>query len=107
MKCLLTVWPTSISSVFIFFPFLKKILTVKEIDEDLIDEPVTNKKEIVKKENKMHTTDQDYNYGDKVEHDTYGKGVVIEVTNTILTIAFDKKVGIKKILKNHKSVRRI
>ena len=48
-----------------------------------------------------------YNYGDKVEHDTYGIGVVIEVTNTILTIAFSKDIGIKKILKNHKSIRRV
>ena len=80
---------------------------VKEIDPDLIEELDKDKKPIIKKENKMHTTDQEYNYGDKVEHDTYGLGVVIEVTNTILTVAFNKNIGIKKILKNHKSIRKV
>ena len=55
----------------------------------------------------MYSTDQTYNYGDRVEHDTYGLGVVIEVTNTILTVAFDKKVGIKKLMKNHKSIKKV
>ena len=59
------------------------------------------------RKNKIYDSDQTYNYGDKVEHDTYGLGVVIEVTNTILTVAFNKNVGIKKILKNHKSIRRV
>ena len=80
---------------------------VKEIDPDLIEELDKDKTKVVKKENKMHSTDQEYNYGDKVEHDTYGLGVVIEVTNTILTVAFNKNIGIKKILKNHKSIRKV
>lgn len=80
---------------------------VREIDPNLIDEPLSDKEKVVKKEKRVHDTDQEYHYGDKVEHDTYGKGVVIEVTNTILTVAFDKSVGIKKILKNHKSIRKI
>ena len=61
----------------------------------------------VKKEKNVFEEEQLYNYGDKVSHDVYGMGVVIEVTNTILTVAFDKNVGIKKILKNHKSIRRV
>ena len=80
---------------------------VREIDPDLIEEPNKEEKPVVKKENKMYATDQTYNYGDKVEHDTYGVGVVIEVTNTILTVAFDKKVGIKKLMKNHKSIKKV
>ena len=80
---------------------------VKEIDEDLIDYENREEKKIIKREEKIHQTDQTYNYGDKVEHDTYGTGVVIDVTKTILTIAFNKNIGIKKILKNHKSIRRI
>lgn len=80
---------------------------VREIDEDLIEEIDKDKKQVVKKENKMYDTDQTYNYGDKVQHDTYGLGVVIEVTNTILTVAFNKNVGIKKLMKNHKSIRKV
>ena len=80
---------------------------VREIDEDLIEEIDKDKKQVVKKENKMYDTDQTYNYGDKVQHDTYGLGVVIEVTNTILTVAFNKNVGIKKLMKNHKSIKKV
>ena len=80
---------------------------VREIDEDLIEEIDKDKKQVVKKENKMYDTDQTYNYGDRVQHDTYGLGVVIEVTNTILTVAFNKNVGIKKLMKNHKSIRKV
>ena len=80
---------------------------VKEIDDSLIDYENMEEKKVVKKEVKIHQTDQMYNYGDKVVHDVYGTGVVIEVTKTILTIAFNKDIGIKKILKNHKSIRRV
>ena len=80
---------------------------VKEIDPELIEDDSKDKEKVVKKEKRMHDTDQEYNYGDKVEHDSYGLGVVIEVTNTILTIAFNKKIGIKKILKNHKSIKKV
>ena len=80
---------------------------VKEIDEDLIEELDKNEKPIAKKENKMYSTDQTYNYGDRVEHDVYGLGVVIEVTNTILTVAFNKNIGIKKLMKNHKSIKKV
>ena len=64
-------------------------------------------KEQVKKEKRVYKEDRVFNYGDKVNHEIYGDGVVIEVTNTILTVAFNKDVGIKKILKNHKSIRRV
>lgn len=80
---------------------------VREIDGDLLEIENKDEKKIVKKQKRVYDSDQTYNYGDKVEHDTYGVGVVIEVTNTILTVAFDKNIGIKKILKNHKSIRRV
>lgn len=80
---------------------------VREIDEELLEYENKDEKRVVKKEKMIHDEDQTYNYGDKVQHDSYGIGVVIEVTNTILTIAFNKEIGIKKILKNHKSIRRV
>lgn len=80
---------------------------VKEIDDDLINYENKGEKVQVKKEKKIHQTEQVYNYGDKVVHETYGIGVVIEVTKTILTVAFNQKIGIKKIMKNHKSIRRV
>ena len=80
---------------------------INEIDSDLLE--LDNKEEVkvVKKENKMYDSDQEYTYGDKIEHDTYGVGVVVEVSKTIITVAFKNGIGIKKLLKNHKSIRKV
>ena len=80
---------------------------INEIDDELINFENKNEKREVKREKQVYDSDQTFNYGDKVNHDVYGDGVVIEVTKTILTVAFNKNVGIKKILKNHKSIRRV
>ena len=80
---------------------------VNEIDSNLIEYLNKEQKPIVKKEKMVYDSEQIYNYGDKVIHDIYGEGVVIEITNTILTIAFKKEIGIKKLLKNHKSIRKV
>ena len=45
--------------------------------------------------------------GDQVKHDKYGIGVVVDVQNSIATIAFPHPIGIKKLLKNHKSITKI
>ena len=81
---------------------------VNEIDKNLLQkEEKEDKKLIVKREKNLYDKEQEYSYGDKVEHDTYGIGVVIEVTNSIITVAFNKNIGIKKLLKNHKSIKKI
>ena len=80
---------------------------INEIDSDLLELDNKEKVKVIKKENKMYDSDQEYTYGDKIEHDTYGIGVVIEVSKTIITVAFKNGIGIKKLLKNHKSIRRI
>ena len=80
---------------------------VKEIDPDLIEDMKEDESPIVKKTKMMYDKEQDYKYGDKVEHKDYGPGVVIEVTNTLLTVAFNKNIGIKKLMKNHKSIRKV
>ena len=40
-----------------------------------------------------------------IEHDKYGKGVVIEVEGSIATISF--KGDLKKLMKNHKAIRKV
>ncbi|MGL4343390.1 MAG: ATP-dependent helicase [Metamycoplasmataceae bacterium] len=46
--------------------------------------------------------------GDKVNHLTFGIGLIIEIEGEIITIQFEKKEnGIKKIIKTHKSLERI
>ncbi len=49
----------------------------------------------------------DYNVGDKVLHDTFGEGVIVSMDKSIVTIAFPHPAGIKKIMKGHKSIRKV
>ena len=49
----------------------------------------------------------EYKSGDVIMHTIYGKGVVIDVGDKLLTIAFAKNFGIKKLMKNHKSLKKI
>ena len=80
---------------------------INEIDSNLIEIENKEEKPIVKKEKNLYDKDQLFNYGDKVEHDTYGVGVVIDVSGSLITVAFNKNIGIKKLLKNHKSIKKI
>ena len=45
--------------------------------------------------------------GDHIEHQTFGKGVVIKVEDEIATIAFAMPHGIKQILESHPSIKKI
>ena len=79
---------------------------INEIDKDLIDLP--EKKNIVQKidKSKMFNNDNELNVGDNVVHDVYGPGVVVMVDKSIATIAF-KGQGIRKLMKNHKSIKKV
>ena len=79
---------------------------ISEIGDDLLDqekkEPIFSKK--INREDMM--TDNDIKAGDLIEHDKYGKGVVMDIDGSIATIAFSK-AGVKKLLKNHKAIHKI
>ena len=79
---------------------------INEIDKDLIDAP--EKKMVNMKFNKKEAFNDDNGLktGDNVIHDIYGPGVVVNVDKSIATIAF-KGQGIKKLMKNHKSITKI
>ena len=49
-------------------------------------------------------SNEDYNVGDLVYHENFGKGSIVEIHDDILVIAFSYKYGIKKLLKNHKKL---
>ena len=81
---------------------------ISEIDKKYLDMP-TEKKNIINKmidKAKMFNEDNGLKLGDKVIHDKYGDGVVVMVDKSIATIAF-KKAGIKKLMKNHKSIKKV
>lgn len=45
--------------------------------------------------------------GDMVEHDVFGKGVVIKVEGKMIDVAFAVPHGIKTLMSSHKSIRRL
>ena len=83
-----------------------------EIDPQYLDIE-NNKQSLIqriipfKKEDKIHTEDQQYNVGDHVKHDEFGEGVIVTIDKSIVTIAFPHPYGIKKMMKNHKSIKKI
>ena len=50
---------------------------------------------------------EEYSVGEKIKNDKYGEGVIITVENSILTIAFAHPHGIVKIMKGHKSIKKL
>ncbi len=82
---------------------------IKEIDEKYIEESENSVKEMKKidKKDMYNEEDIEYKSGDIVNHDTYGKGVVISCDKLIVTIAFNNNVGVKKLMKNHKSLKKV
>lgn len=79
---------------------------INEIDKEYMQMPEV--KSLAKKLDveKMFNEDNGLKTGDNVVHDTYGPGVVVNVDKSIATIAF-KKGGIKKLMKNHKSIKKV
>ena len=66
------------------------------------------KEEKIIKKDEMYTDGEvEYHEGDVVMHTTYGKGVVIGVDKTIITIAFAKNFGVRKLMKNHKKLAKV
>ena len=82
---------------------------INEIDEQYIEEAENSVKEIKKihRESMYTKDDVQYKNGDIVEHDTYGKGVVISCDKMIVTVAFNNNIGVKKLMKNHKSLKKV
>jgi len=81
---------------------------ISEIDTSLIDaeEGVLEEKKIIRKEDVYNNKDNDdLKSGDLVNHDSYGSGVVITIEGSLATVAF--KCGVKKLMKNHKSLKKV
>ena len=84
---------------------------ISEIDKELIETNV--KDELPQKEEKLNTGEMfreeniDYQVGDYVYHETFGTGKVVEVTNTLVSVAFKHPHGVKKLMKNHKKLSKV
>ena len=82
---------------------------INEIGEEVLDEikkePKTYMKPKIDKSS-MFNDDNDLHPGDFITHEKYGSGVVLNIEGSIATISFTKQ-GVKKLLKNHKSIKKI
>lgn len=82
---------------------------INEIGSELLEqigkkESTLESKKIDK--NNMFNDNNDLHPGDMINHDKYGFGIVISIDGVIATISF-KKDGMKKLMKNHKSIRKV
>ena len=87
---------------------------IKEIEEDLIategkapSKDTENVQVKINKEENYHQEEVNWQVGDFAYHDVFGAGRVVEVTNTLISIAFKSPYGIKKLMKNHKSIKKV
>lgn len=83
---------------------------IKEITPDLLEienEALMPEEKIDKEELYNNSEDVIFNEGDILMHLIYGRGVVVAVNGDFITVAFAKNFGIKKLLKNHKSIKKI
>ena len=82
---------------------------LKEIPSDLMEETSAS----VKSEKKIDKTkvfydeEQEYQVGQVVMHTIYGRGVVVGIDDKFVSIAFNKRFGIRKLMKNHSSIRKV
>ena len=82
---------------------------ISEIQSDVLETINHNfREEKPFDKNEVYTDgDVEYQKGDIVMHTIYGKGVVIDVDDKFVNIAFSKNFGIRKLMKNHKSLKKI
>lgn len=83
---------------------------ISEIEDDLLEKTHVEKEEVkvpIQKEEKFYSEDVEWNVGDYVYHDVFGAGRIVEVSNTLVSIAFKSPHGIKKLMKNHKSLKKV
>ena len=85
---------------------------IEEIDDSYLEKenkivsPLKSATKIIKE--KMYTnTNTDYQEGEIIKHTEYGEGVIISVDKSIITVAFPHPYGIKKLMKNHKSISKV
>ena len=79
---------------------------IAEIKDDLLEKNEINKEEKIFKKGEMYTKDNsDIVKGSIIDHTEYGLGAVIDVSGSLITVAF--KCGVKKLMKNHKSITKV
>ena len=79
----------------------------KELVESNVQEEFKQQEKKIEVGEMFREEEVDYQVGDFVYHDTFGTGKVVEVTNTLVSVAFKHPHGIKKLIKNHKKLSKV
>ena len=82
---------------------------ISEIDNSLIEKSDSSIKEehVFNKSLVYNDKPTKYSHGEIVYHMSFGKGVVVDSDERFVTVAFDKRFGIKKFLSNYQGLRRM
>ena len=81
---------------------------IDEIDKEVLEESETGVKIQEKIDTKkMYNKDEnnDIKVGDIISHETLGTGVVVSMNGDLIDVAF--KTGVRKLMKNHKSISKL
>lgn len=83
---------------------------IEEINPDdvekLFEENKSTKEIKISKKDNFNDENLELKVGDHVEHNAYGKGIVVSIQKSVATIAFSNSVGIKKILTTYKGLKK-
>ena len=82
---------------------------INEINEEYLEnESIINNEahNNIKFENVVDQT-VEYKIGDKIIHDEFGEGIIVGVEKYIISVAFSYPAGIKKLIKGHRSIKKV
>lgn len=83
---------------------------IGEIEDGLLEVSnmsIKEEKAFNKSEVYSDNVDIDFKKGDVVLHTMYGKGVIVDLDDRFLSVAFARNFGIKKIAKNFKGIKKM
>ena len=82
---------------------------INEIDNSVLESSNYSIKEekVLDKSELYSDEDVEYKNGDVVVHTIYGRGVVIGVDDKFVSVAFARNFGVRKLMKNHKSLKKM
>lgn len=82
---------------------------ISEINNDYLESSNMSIREekVINKSEMYNTEDVEFNKGDVVMHTIYGKGVVLDIDDRFVSIAFARNFGIRKLMKNHKGLKKM
>lgn len=79
---------------------------ISEISQNLLDQnEIKEEKKIINKKELYTEKNNDITKGSIIEHEQYGIGAVVSDEGSLISVAF--KTGVKKLMKNHKSIKKI